>query len=343
MYAFIFPGQGSQRAGMGQAWQETPWWSLVEQLSEVSGRDLGHLLTGAGADELKSTGNAQLATFTLSLMILAAARSTLGGDRHTLGGDRHTLGGDRHTLGGDRHTLGGDRHTLGGNGPVAVAGHSLGEYTAMVAAGVLLPDDGVRLVAERGEAMAAAAAASPGTMAAVIGLEPEAVARACQGVASAWVANDNAPGQIVVAGTASGVDQAAARARELGAKKVMPLAVSGAFHTPLMARAQDRLDAALQAAPFGPGQIACVANVDAAPHCGAAPWRRLLSDQLCSPVRWRESLLQLADLGVTTFVELGPGAELSGMVKRTLAGATRTRVAVPDDLAKLPATVDHGG
>ena len=305
MHALLFPGQGSQRAGMGQAWRATPSWALVDRLSEVTGRDLGHLLTTADADELKSTGNAQLATFTLSLVILDAARDRLGQ-------------------------------------PAAVAGHSLGEYTALVAAHVLLPEDGARLVAERGEAMQSAVAANPGTMAAVLGLEPEAVAAACADVAGAWVANDNAPGQVVIAGTAWGVDQASARARELGAKKVVALAVSGAFHTPLMAPAQDRLDAALHAAPFGPAQVPCMANVDAAPHADAAPWPGLLADQLCSPVRWRESLLRLADLGVTTFVELGPGAELSGMVKRTVAGATRVNVAGPDDLAKLAAVSDAG-
>jgi [acyl-carrier-protein] S-malonyltransferase len=183
--------------------------------------------------------------------------------------------------------------------------------------------------------MAAAALARPGTMAAVLGLDPEAVADSCAGVDGAWVANDNAPGQIVIAGTAAGVEQAGARAKERGAKRVIPLAVSGAFHTPLMAPAQDALDAALGVAAFHPASIACVANVDAAVHLGADEWRALLSAQLTSPVRWRESLDRLRDLGATTFVELGAGSELSGMVKRTIPGAARANVATPADLSKL--------
>jgi [acyl-carrier-protein] S-malonyltransferase len=183
--------------------------------------------------------------------------------------------------------------------------------------------------------MQRAAEATPGTMVAVLGLDPEGVAEACAGIDGAWVANDNAPGQVVIAGRVAGVEAASARARELGAKRVMPLAVGGAFHTPLMQPAQEALDAALAATEFCAGAVACVANVDAEVHRGADEWRALLSTQLTSPVRWRQSLTRLADLGVTTFVELGPGTELCGMVKRTVAGAGRLNVAVPGDLAGL--------
>jgi len=307
MYALIFPGQGSQRPGMGRPWQDTRSWALVEQLGEQTGRDIAHLLTDAGADELTLTSNSQLATFTLSLVILDAARPMLGVDH---------------------------------DGLVAVAGHSLGEYTALVAAGALTPGEGARLVTERGLAMQAAAQARPGTMAAVLGLDPEAVAAACAGVEDAWVANDNAPGQIVIAGSGTGVDQAGANARDGGAKRVVPLAVGGAFHTPFMGPAQDRLDAALAGADFGRPAVTCVANVDAEPHDG--DWPGLLARQLSSPVRWRESLLRLADLGVLTFIELGPGTELSGMVKRTVAGAGRAHVAVPDDLSELASLIGSG-
>lgn len=298
MYAFVFPGQGAQRVAMGQPWRDTPWWSLVDRISEVTGTDVGRLLLTADADELRMTGNAQLATFTLSLVILDA---------------------------------------VGDAQPAAVAGHSLGEYSALVAAGVLTPEEGARLVAARGAAMDAAAADTPGTMAAVLGLDPAGVAAACAGVDGAWVANDNAPGQIVIAGTKSGVEEAAERARRLGAKRVIPLAVGGAFHTPLMGAAQAALDHALGGATLGDAAVACVANVDAEVHRAGAEWRALLSEQLTSPVRWRPSLLRLSELGVTTFVELGPGTELSGMVKRTVAGATRANVAAPDDLATLVA------
>ncbi len=311
MYVFVFPGQGSQRPGMGEAWRDTEWWPLVADLSEVTGRDIGRLLVGADAEELKATANAQLATFTLSLVILDAVRAVAGSAA----------------------------------GPAAVAGHSLGEYSALVAAGVLAPAEGARLVAARGAAMAAAASAQPGTMAAILGLDPDGVAAACADLEGAWVANDNAPGQIVIAGTAAGVAEAGARARQLGAKRVIPLAVGGAFHTPLMGSAQAALDAALAAADLQDGAVACVANVDATVHTSAGEWRSLLSAQLTSPVRWRQSLLVLGAGGaegaaVTTFVELGPGAELSGMVKRTVAGATRANVATPADLAALAQLAD---
>ncbi len=315
MYAFVFPGQGSQRPGMGQAWVGTEWWPIIGELSEAAGRDVASLLLTAGADELKATANAQLATFSLSLLILAAARATIGASDGGSGGDVA--------------------------GPTAVAGHSLGEYTALVAAGVLAPAEGARLVAARAAAMAAAAAAAPGTMAAVLGLGPDEVGAACADVEGAWVANDNTPGQVVIAGTARGVEAAGAVAKERGAKRVIPLAVSGAFHTPLMQPAQGPLDAALAAATLDDGTIAGVANVDAAPHTRADDWRRLLSAQLTSPVRWRESLACLAGLGVTTFVELGAGTELSGMVKRSVEGARRANVATPDDLAGLTAAI-HG-
>ncbi|HEX3426656.1 MAG TPA: ACP S-malonyltransferase [Acidimicrobiales bacterium] len=302
MFAFLFPGQGAQRPGMGTPWQDTPSWELVARFAEVTDRDVGRLLLHAGAEELKETANAQLATFALSLVILDAVRAGPAGAEAA---------------------------------PAATAGHSLGEYSALVAAGVLQPAEGARLVAARGDAMAAATAARPGTMAAVLGLDPEAVADACQAVADAWVANDNASGQVVIAGTADGVAAAIERARRLGAKRVVPLAVGGAFHTPLMAPAQAALDTALAAAPFSDAKVGCVANVDAEVHTSAAEWRRLLSLQLTSPVRWRASLLRLHHLGVTTFIELGPGTELSGMVKRTVEGATRANVASPEDLAML--------
>ncbi len=289
---------------MGSTWQDTASWELVDRLSGATGRDIGRLLVEADADELKVTGNAQLATFTLSLVILDALQAAAGPR------------------------------------PVAVAGHSLGEYTALVAAGVLDPSEGARLVAARGDAMQLAAAAQPGTMAAVLGLDPDRVAAACAGVEGAWVANDNAPGQIVIAGTAAGVEQAGAQARQMGAKRVMPLAVGGAFHTPLMGSAQEALDEALASATFRDASFACVANVDADRHSAATEWPPLLSSQLASPVRWRQSLVRLGELGVTTFCELGPGKELSGMVKRTVADAVRANVAVPDDVAGMAEILD---
>jgi [acyl-carrier-protein] S-malonyltransferase len=306
MLALIFPGQGSQRPGMGQPWREHPSWSVVDRLSEATGRDLTALLTTADADVLRATRNSQIATFTLSLVILDAAR------RAGLDATPSAIG--------------------------AVAGHSLGEYTALVAAGVLTAEAGAILVGERGEAMQGAADTQPGTMAAVLGLDPDGVAKACEGVDGAWVANDNAPGQIVIAGTAEGVETAGARAKDLGAKRVLALPVGGAFHTPLMAPARSRLDAALASTAFepaNPATMAVVANVDAREHDDADGWSGRLSAQLCQPVRWRESLGRLSELGATQFLELGPGTELSGMVKRTVEGAGRANVATPDDLATI--------
>jgi [acyl-carrier-protein] S-malonyltransferase len=284
---------------MGASWQDHPSWSLVDVTSSATQRDVAGLLLDADAETLKATRNAQLATFTLSLVILDAAR--VAGLGH----------------------------------PAAVAGHSLGEYTALVAAAALSVEDGARLVAERGEAMQEAADAAPGTMAAVLGLEPDLVVQACAGVEGAWMANDNAPGQIVIAGTAAGVAGASEAAKALGAKRVMPLVVGGAFHSPLMAPARGRLDRALEQATFAVSATPVVTNVDAAVHTDG--WGPLLAAQLVSPVRWRESLATLAGLGVTTFVELGPGTELSGMVKRTVDGAERVSVATPGDLDKLAA------
>jgi [acyl-carrier-protein] S-malonyltransferase len=281
-------------------------------LSDVVGRDMAELLLDTGSEELRATRNAQLATYALSLVVLGAVTT---GPLPDLG--RAGMAGP-----GGRD-----------GGIVAVAGHSLGEYTALVAAGALAAGTGARLVKARGEAMQVAAEANPGTMAAILGLDLDVVAEACEEATDAWVANDNTPGQVVVAGTGSGVEAAGAAAVKRGAKRVVPLQVGGAFHTPLMQPAQASLDAALAGVDFRPSSVPVVANVDATAHSdGFVP---LLSAQLCSRVRWRESLLALADMGATVFVELGPGAELSGMVKRTVPGATRVNVATPEDLEGL--------
>ncbi|MDQ6783286.1 MAG: ACP S-malonyltransferase [Actinomycetota bacterium] len=287
---------------MGSPWKDHRSWTLTETISEATGRDVASLLVEADADTLKATRNAQLAAFALSVVILDAARGEALDDASV----------------------------------VAAAGHSLGEYSALVAVGALSVAEGARLVAARGEAMQAAADAAPGTMAAVLGLDPDLVAQACADVEGAWVANDNAPGQIVIAGTAAGVAGAGAKATDLGAKRVMALPVGGAFHSPLMASAQSDLDEALGVVSWSTPAAPVVANVDAAAHTDG--WSALLSAQLVSPVRWRESLLALADLGVTATLELGPGSELSMMVKRTLEGVARGHVAKPEDLAGL---ADH--
>ena len=177
-------------------------------------------------------------------------------------------------------------------------------------------------------------------MAAVLGLEPDLLAQAVAGVEGAWVANDNAPGQIVVAGTTEGVNEAGEAAKALGAKRVMNLVVGGAFHSPLMAGAQEWLDKALRAATFSTPVTPVVTNVDARAHTDG--FADLLSKQLVAPVRWRESLGTIASMGATTFIELGPGKELSGMVKRTVETAGRANVATPEDLEALAAVIAGG-
>jgi [acyl-carrier-protein] S-malonyltransferase len=297
--AFTFPGQGSQKPGMGRPWVDHESWELVQEASEAAGRDLAHLLLDAEADELTQTRNAQLATYVLSLVTLDAVERI-------------------------------------GLEPAAAAGHSLGEYSALSAAGTLDFSDGVKLVAERGEAMQIAADERTGTMAAVLGLDDDKVEIACvRAAADVWAANFNAPGNVVIAGEPDAIASAAAIAKELGASKVLPVKVSGAFHTPFMAPARDRLRKALAEVEFRPLDIPVVANVDATGHDEADDWPGLLTAQLCSAVRWRQTLHALASQGITTFVELGPGTVLNGTVKRTLEGARALAVNTPDDLNML--------
>ncbi len=298
MLAFTFPGQGSQRPGMGRPWIDHESWELVEEASELAGRDIAKLLLDADAEQLRDTRNAQLTTFVSSLMVLDAVERL-------------------------------------GIEPSFCAGHSLGEYTALTATGALGFDEAVRLVAERADAMHEAGLAQPGTMAAVLGLDDEQVDVACRRAdEEVWVANYNAPGQVVIAGSPRGVELASGHAKELGAKKVMPLQVSGAFHTPYMIPARNRLRTAIAEADPRDTEVPVVSNVDALPHHEGKEWASLLSAQLSSPVRWKQCLLELEDLGVTDYAELGPGGVLTGMAKRTTTGRTIS-VATLDDLNNL--------
>ncbi|MGA1438629.1 MAG: ACP S-malonyltransferase [Ilumatobacteraceae bacterium] len=299
MLAFMFPGQGSQRPGMGRPWVDHDSWELVAEASDVAGRDVGRLLLDADAEELRDTRNAQLTTFVASLMVLDAVER----------------------LGVEASWC---------------AGHSLGEYTALAATGALGFQEGVVLVSERAAAMHDAGQARPGTMAAVLGLDDDQVEVACNlADAEVWVANFNAPGQVVIAGSPSAVEAASRHAKELGAKKVMPLQVSGAFHTAFMTAARDRLRDAIAAADVRDAEIPVVSNVDAKAHQHGHEWTALLSAQLSSPVRWKHCLQTLAGLGVSDFAELGPGGVLTGMAKRSVDGARTISVATPDDLDKF--------
>jgi [acyl-carrier-protein] S-malonyltransferase len=194
----------------------------------------------------------------------------------------------------------------------------------------------VQLVVQRASAMHDAGSAQPGTMAAVLGLDDDQVEVACNlADAQVWVANFNAPGQVVIAGSHDGVEAASKHARELGAKKVMALPVSGAFHTAFMASARDRLRDAIASADIRDAEIPVVSNVDAKAHDRGNEWTSLLSAQLASPVRWKQCLQTLSSLGVTEFAELGPGGVLTGMAKRSVVGARTISVATPEDLDRL--------
>ena len=293
--AFVFPGQGSQRPGMGAPWEGSACWSLVEAASDLLGRDVGRLLLLADAEELRATREAQVTTFLLSLLVW--------------------------------ETL----HDL--PDVSVVAGHSLGEFTALVAAGVLTCDDGLMLVGARGAAMQAAADSRPGTMAAVLGLEDDAVAEAVEDVEGVWPANYNAPSHVVVSGTVEGVAAGGEALKAAGARRVLPLPVGGAFHTPLMEPARARLQVALREATYAVPSTPVLSAVTAQPY-GEDP-AAALSQQLTAPVRWRQVLEALPAYGVDRVVELGPGGVLTGLVKRTLPGVRAVSIASPADLALL--------
>lgn len=305
MPAFVFPGQGAQRPQMGVPWTDHPSWEVVDEASQAAGRDIGRLLTTADADELTETRNAQLATFTFSLVILDAVERL-------------------------------------GIEPTRLAGHSVGEYSALAASGILGFEESVQLVAERGEAMQAAADAAPGVMTLVAGCEPDTVDIACRlAEGEVWVANFNSSDETVIAGHPDCVNRAADLALAMGARRVTPVRVGGAFHTPFMASARERLRKALATVTFHDPDTPVVANVDGRLHSSGDDWRLLLSAQLCSPVRWHQSVMRLAGLtdrhldAEHVFVELGPGDSLSAMIRRILPSATTIRVTSPSDLDVL--------
>ena len=299
MIAFTYPGQGSQAPGMGAAWTDEPSWELVEEASRATGRDVAFLLLEADAEQLRQTRNAQLATFVVSMLVLDAVARV-------------------------------------GLLPNAHAGHSLGEYSALVASGVLDFAEAAYLVAERGEAMQMAAEEQEGTMAAVLGLPDETVEAACgEAGPKVWVANYNAPGQVVIAGSVAGVAAAGDLARDHGAKRIMKLQVGGAFHTPFMASAYERLTKAIAQADFQDPDAPVLANVDASAYSQCRQWPRLLARQLTSPVRWHQIIRRLLDDGCGTFVELGPGAALTGLVKRIDRSAEALSVKTPADIEPL--------
>lgn len=304
--AFLFPGQGSQKVGMGRAWVEVSPEArrTFEEADEVLGFPLSRLCWEGPEGELNLTANTQPALLTASV----AMHRALGALAPELR-------------------------------PVAVAGHSLGEYSALVAAGALDFADALRLVRRRGQLMQEAVPVGQGAMAAIIGLDPETIAAlaadAAQGEVCA-VANLNSPAQTVIAGHKSAIDRAVALARERGAKKATVLAVSAPFHSPLMRPAREGMTGPLRETDFRDPVVPVVTNVDAAPATTGRAAREALIRQIDSPVRWVESALWMEEgAGVEVFVEVGPGNVLSGMTRRIVKAARTTGIAEPGHVEKL--------
>jgi [acyl-carrier-protein] S-malonyltransferase len=297
--AVVFPGQGTQIPGMGAPWRADPAWSVLDRAEGALGEPLAALVLDAPAETLARTREAQLAVLLTSLMAWEAVR---------------------------------DRVLA----PVAFAGHSLGQVTALIASGALSLEAGVRFAARRAELTQAAADAHPGRMAALLGATPEQALEACAAAPDAcWVANDNAPGQVVIAGTAAGVEAGSARAKALGVKRATPLNVGGAFHTPLMGDAAAGLVAELTGVAFDTPGAPVVSNLDAHPYAGPDGWRGRSAEHVVVPVRWRESTLTIAGLGATTLLEVGSGTMLAGLAKRTVPDVRVRGVATPDDAHAL--------
>jgi len=302
--AWLFPGQGAQHVGMGKALagRHLAAARVYDEANAALGWDVRRLSFDGPQDGLDRTENAQPAILAASIAALRAAEEALGRALPE---------------------------------PVAVAGHSLGEYSAIVAAGALGLADAVRLVRRRGELMQAAADPSSG-MAAVLGLDGAAVARAIDGNGLV-VANDNAPGQVVISGPLEGIERATPALKEAGAKRVIPLRLSAAFHSPAMRAVAPDLAKALATARWGALRYTLIANVDAEPHEHARELPALLERQVWSPVRWVEVIRRASAMGASAFVEFGPGNVLTGLVKRIVPGARTANASDPTTLeAALP-------
>ena len=307
MTAFVFPGQGSQHVGMGRALADRfpECREAFDQADAALGFGIGRLCFEGPADQLVLTEHTQPALLTVST---AAARAL----------------------------------TARGVRPHWLAGHSLGEYSAHVAAGTLSFGDAVRTVRGRGRYMQEAVPVGHGAMAAVMGLDGPLVEQACREAAGDEVvspANLNAPGQVVIAGEAGAVRRAGERAKALGARRVRALPVSAPFHCALMQPAQDRLEPDLRALVVSDPGIPVVANLDAEPKRDAAAAVSALVDQVTAPVRWEQVVRRLASEGVDTYVEVGPGSVLSGLIKRIDGGAKLLSVADPDGVDRAVAAL----
>lgn len=290
--AYVFPGQGSQYVGMAKDLFEADGASraMMERADEILGVPLSRMCFEGPEEELRQTKNTQPAIFLHSIVLFTAMR---------------------------------------GPHPAMVAGHSLGEYSALVAAGALTFEDALRLVRLRGELMQKAGEERKGTMAAVVGLTPGVIEEVCREASPAGIvqpANFNSPGQIVISGSVEGVRKAMEIAKTRGAKLVKELVVSGAFHSPLMETARDGLKEGLDRTAIRNAVLPVYANVTAEPVTEAAEIRDLLYRQLTNPVRWEQTVRAMVRDGAGTFTEVGPGKVLQGLIKRTELGVATTGV-----------------
>ncbi|MBQ3070434.1 MAG: ACP S-malonyltransferase [Tidjanibacter sp.] len=283
MKAFVFPGQGAQFSGMGkELYESSPAArNLFDKADEILGFEISKIMFEGSDEELRQTKVTQPAVFLHSV----AAAVALGEEFR----------------------------------PDMVAGHSLGELSALVAAGVLDFEAGLRLVYARALAMQKACEAVPSTMAAVLGLTDEAVEGVCEGIEGVVAANYNCPGQVVISGTREAVQEACVKAKEAGAKRALPLAVGGGFHSPCMASAKEELQRAIEQTEFRAPRCPVYQNVDARPHTSPEEIKTNLIAQLTSPVRWTQSVLAMVADGAEEFVELGPGKVLTGLVSKIAA------------------------
>ncbi|HEX9370795.1 MAG TPA: ACP S-malonyltransferase [Roseiflexaceae bacterium] len=325
--AFVFPGQGSQVVGMGRdLYESSPAARAIFDQADATLRFALSRLCFAGPDEtLTSTENAQPALLTTCVALLAALAERYGDIETRRHGDRGPVSWSPRLRVSVSH----------------VAGHSLGEYSALVAAGALDFPTALRLVRRRGELMAAA---HEGGMAAIIGMDAEPLEEICRAVSAEGrpvvIANYNSPGQFVISGSATAVARASAQAKGHGARRALPLKVSAAFHSPLMHAAADGLAAAVARASVVDARVPVISNVTAEPLVEAAAIRRELVAQVTAPVRWIESVERMIAAGVDTFVEAGPGAVLTGLIKRITPDARLVNVS---DLASAHAFFEHSG
>ncbi|MCC6250052.1 MAG: ACP S-malonyltransferase [Rubrivivax sp.] len=304
-FAFVFPGQGSQSVGMLDAWGDHPAVRrTLEEASAALSEDIGRLIREGPKEALELTTNTQPVMLTAAIACLAAWRAE------------------------------------GGPEPVAVAGHSLGEYSALVAAGALTLADALPLVRQRAQAMQEAVPVGVGAMAAILGLDAAVVQEVCEGVARdtggvVSPANFNDPKQTVIAGAKAAVDAACEKLKAAGAKRALPLPVSAPFHCALMKPAAERLRERLATVPIAPPRIAVVNNIDVAVQTEPAAIREALYRQAFGPVRWVEVVRALAARGVASVYECGPGKVLAGLVKRIDGSLATGTVLDPASLAEL--------